>query len=60
MRFKRRELLMTAVAGSAATPLQAQEETPLDQARKAMKLNRDAIEKIKVPISVEPAFVFKA
>ena len=51
---------MTAVAGSAAAPLQAQEETPLDQARKAMKQNREAVDKIKVPMSVEPAFVFKA
>lgn len=60
MKFKRREMLITGIAGVVAAPLGAQDETPLDQVRKTMKLNREAIEKMKVPMFVEPAFVFKA
>ncbi len=51
---------MAGIAGVVSAPLEAQDQTPLDQVRKAMKLNREEIEKMKVPMSVEPAFVFKA
>ena len=60
MKVKRRGMLMAGIAGVVAAPLEAQDEMPLDQVRKTMKLNREAIEKMKVPMSVEPAFVFKA
>lgn len=51
---------MATVAVSAAMRVEAQEDTPLEQVRRAMTLNRTAIEKIKVPMAIEPAFVFKA
>ena len=60
MKLKRREMLMATVAVSAAMRVEAQEDTPLEQVRRAMTLNRTAIEKIKVPMATEPAFVFKA
>lgn len=51
---------MVAVAVPAAMRVEAQEATPLEQVRRAMTLNRTAIEKIKVPMAIEPAFQFKA
>ena len=42
-----------------AMPLTAQTIDPLEQARAAMKTNRSALDKIKLPMAVEPAFVFK-
>lgn len=60
MKFKRREMLMAAVTVTAATRVEAQDDAPVDQVRRAMKMNRELIEKIKVPMAVEPAFSFKA
>lgn len=60
MNLKRREIFMAGIAVSAATRVEAQEDAPIDQVRRAMKMNREMIEKIKVPMAVEPAFVFKA
>ncbi len=51
---------MAGIAVSAARRVEAQEDAPIDQVRRAMKMNREMIEKIKVPMAVEPAFVFKA
>lgn len=60
MNLKRREIFMAGIAVSAARRVEAQEDAPIDQVRRAMKMNREMIEKIKVPMAVEPAFVFKA
>ena len=60
MKLKRREMLMAAVAVPTAMRVEAQEDTPLEQVRRAMTLNRTAIGKIKVPMAIEPAFQFKA
>ena len=60
MKLKRREMLMATVAVPTAMRVEAQEATPLEQVRRAMTLNRTAIEKIKVPMAIEPAFQFKA
>ncbi len=60
MNLKRREIFMAGIAVSAATRVEAQEDAPIDQVRRAMKMNREMIEKIKVPMAVEPAFIFKA
>ncbi len=57
MKLKRREMLLSAVA--VAAPLAAQSTDPLEQARAAMKTNRSALDKIKLPMAVEPAFMFK-
>lgn len=50
-------MLLSAVA--VAAPLAAQSTDPLEQARAAMKTNRSALDKIKLPMAVEPAFMFK-
>ena len=57
MKLKRRELFLSAAV--LAVPLQAQAPDSLEQARAAMQANRLALDKIKLPIAVEPAFVFK-
>ena len=58
MKLKRRDLLLSATV--VVAPLAAQTTTdPLEQVRAAMKTNRSALDKIKLPMAVEPAFVFK-
>jgi hypothetical protein len=46
---------------SLAVTVNAQEKAadPIDETRKAMQANRNALEKLKVPMATEPAFVFK-
>lgn len=56
---------MLLSAAIVATPLAAQTSQaaqttdPLQQARAAMKTNRSELDKIKLPMAVEPAFVFQ-
>ena len=57
MKLKRRDMLFSGAI--VAMPLAAQTIDPLEQARAAMKTNRSALDKIKLPMAVEPAFVFK-
>ncbi len=57
MKLKRRDILLSAVV--VAAPLAAETTDPLEQARAAMKTNRSTLEKIKLPMAVEPAFIFK-
>lgn len=64
MKLKRREMLVAAVA-AGVLKVEAQElaSTPaelMELARRTMKSNRDAINKVKLPMAVEPAFAFKA
>ncbi|WP_155121305.1 hypothetical protein [Bryobacter aggregatus] len=56
--MKRRDWLLSTTA--LAVPLQAQTPELLEQARASMRANREALEKVKLPMAVEPAFVFKA
>jgi hypothetical protein len=57
--MKRREMLIAAIA-VAPLKVEAQEEDAVALARKSMKANREAIEKVKLPMATEPAFSFKA
>lgn len=57
--MKRREMLIAAIA-VAPLKVEAQEEDLVALARKSMKTNREAIEKVKLPMATEPAFSFKA
>lgn len=62
--MNRRDLLVAAVATAnvKSAELQAQTPTPDDLAlvRRAIQANREAMAKAKLPMSVEPAFQFKA
>ena len=57
--MKRREMLIAAIA-VAPLKLEAQEEDLVARARKSMESNREAINKVKLPMATEPAFSFKA
>ena len=57
--MKRREMLIAAIA-VAPLKVEAQEEDLVALARKSMQTNREAIEKVKLPMATEPAFSFKA
>jgi hypothetical protein len=57
--MKRREMLIAAIA-VAPLKVEAQEEDPVALARRSMKTNREAIDKVKLPMATEPAFSFKA
>ncbi len=57
--MKRREMLIAAIA-VAPLKVEAQEEDLVAQARKSMTANREAIDKVKLPMATEPAFGFKA
>lgn len=57
--MKRRDMLMAAIA-VAPLKIEAQEEDLVALARKSMKTNREAIDKVKLPMATEPAFSFKA
>ncbi len=58
MKLKRREIL--AGAAAIAVPLQAQTPDSLDQAKAALTTNRSQLDRVKLPMTTEPAFVFKA
>lgn len=61
MKLKRRELL---VAAAAVATVEAQTQaTPgdlLELAKRNLKGNREAMDKVKLPMAVEPAFSFRA
>jgi len=57
--MKRREMLIAAIA-VAPLKVEAQEEDLVALARQSMKTNREAIDKVKLPMATEPAFIFKA
>jgi hypothetical protein len=52
------------IAAIAVAPLKVEaQQAPADLvelARRGMKSNREAIEKVKLPMATEPAFIFKA
>lgn len=61
MKLKRREMLLGA---AALTPLRVEAQTAapvelIEEARRLMKANREAIAKVAVTTDVEPAFLFK-
>jgi hypothetical protein len=63
VKLKRREMLVAAVAAGALQGEAQEAVAPaelLDLAKRSMQSNRDAINKVKLPMAVEPAFVFKA
>ncbi len=60
MKLKRREILAGAVAIAAPLQAQAQAPDPTEQAKAALKANRSQLDRIKLPMATEPAFVFKA
>lgn len=63
MKLKRREILLAAAAASApgtAAQTPAAGSELLELARRAQKTNREALEKVKLPMAAEPAFTFKA
>jgi len=57
--MKRREMLIAAIA-VAPLKVEAQQEDLVALARQSMKTNREAIDKVKLPMATEPAFIFKA
>lgn len=57
--MKRREMLIAAIA-VVPLKIEAQEEDLVALARQSMKTNREAIDKVKLPMATEPAFIFKA
>lgn len=58
MKLKRREILLATVAAST---VQAQPQDQLTEvAKRAIETNRAAINKVKLPMEVEPAFIFRA
>jgi hypothetical protein len=65
VKVNRRQMLVSAVAATTIEA-EAQQQPAAGQedlaalARRGMKANRDAIDKVKLPIATEPAFVFKA
>ena len=58
MKISRRMLAQLALAG-AATPQQAAPDE-LEQARKQVERNSEALLKYETPMTSEPAFLFKA
>ena len=58
MKISRRMLAQLALAG-AATPQQPAPDE-LEQARKQVERNSEALLKYQVPVTSEPAFLFKA
>jgi hypothetical protein len=62
MKLRRRDLAVALLAPAAA--VQAQTATPpaddLAASRARLKTNADALAKVDVPMSTEPAFSFKA
>jgi hypothetical protein len=56
MKLSRRSLALLALAA----PSQAQPPAPLDQARKELELTAELLRKHEIPMSTEPAFLFKA
>lgn len=64
MKLKRREILMAAAAAVSIQQAPAQVPAPsgdlLDLARRTQKSNREALDKVLLPMAAEPAFHFKA
>jgi hypothetical protein len=63
VKLKRRDMLVAAVAVGASKGEAQEAVAPaelLDLAKRSMQSNRDAINKVKLPMAVEPAFLFKA
>jgi hypothetical protein len=63
MKLSRRALAQLALAASAQTQAGAQTAPaadPLDQARKDVEANAALLRKREIPMSTEPAFLFKA
>lgn len=61
--MKRRDMLVAAVAAGALRAEAQETASPtelLELSRRIMKTNREAIDKVKLPMAVEPAFAFKA
>jgi hypothetical protein len=64
MKISRRALAGIALAGAAPaqTPVPAPQATPddLEQAKRLVARNSEALQKHELPLSAEPAFQFKA
>ncbi len=58
MKVKRRELLLASLAATASA--QQKPEEPTDQIRRQMQASQKTLSQFKVPITTQPAFVFKA
>ena len=59
MKINRREFVLGAVALSQVAPAQVTAD-PLQEARDANRHNSEALAKVNVSASVEPAFQFRA
>ena len=59
MKISRRMLAQLALAGAASSQPQAA-SGELEQARKQVERNSEALLKFETPMTSEPAFVFKA
>lgn len=63
-KMSRREALASALGAAASANASAQSPTSADDwakaAREANRTNADALAKVKLPMSTEPAFLFKA
>jgi hypothetical protein len=65
MKITRRRLAMAALAPAALPaqtppPIPANREEELAAVREQNRRNAEALDKFKVPVAAEPAFVFKA
>jgi hypothetical protein len=60
MKLTRRKLAAALLAPAAAAQQQPPPADDLAAARARLKANADAIAKVEVPMSTEPAFSFKA
>jgi hypothetical protein len=62
-KISRRHLATALLATAAPAPAQTQQRTPeaeLEAALKQMRSNGSELEKQDVPLTMEPAFIFKA
>jgi hypothetical protein len=63
MKLSRRAVAQMALAASASAQTQAQTTAPpatLDQAAREVELTAELLRKHEIPMSTEPAFLFKA
>lgn len=60
MKITRRSLAAVLAAPAAAQTVPAGSEEELEAARKSVRRNIEALEKVELPVEVEPAFQFRA
>jgi hypothetical protein len=60
MKITRRKITAVLLAAPAAPAALAQAADPLQTAKDRMRVNSQALAKLDIPMSLEPAFQFKA